>query len=126
MSVHCSCVDLNLFFLQVKIAEFSTTPEDFLRKYDEIKSKNVRTLDPLVYLLSKLSEDKEVKDGVWRSPRIDLPKAAQPVSRPTSWFAAARLPLRVRQTSSRNWENWEKKSDTIQQVHNAYVAFHFH
>ncbi|CAL8282835.1 unnamed protein product [Merluccius merluccius] len=44
---------------KVKIAEFSTTPEDFLRKYDEIKSKNVRTLDPLVYLLSKLSEDKE-------------------------------------------------------------------
>ncbi|KAG7275881.1 hypothetical protein CRUP_033294 [Coryphaenoides rupestris] len=35
------------------------TPYDFLRKYDELKSKNVRTLDPLVYLLSKLSEDKE-------------------------------------------------------------------
>lgn len=45
---------------QVKIAEFSKTPEDFLRKYEELKSKNVRNLDPLVYLLSKLSEDKEV------------------------------------------------------------------
>ncbi|KAM4623681.1 gamma-tubulin complex component 2 isoform 1-T1 [Polymixia lowei] len=44
---------------KVKIAEFSKTPEDFLRKYDELKSKNVRNLDPLVYLLSKLSEDKE-------------------------------------------------------------------
>uniref|UniRef100_A0A8C8JTU1 Gamma-tubulin complex component n=1 Tax=Oncorhynchus tshawytscha TaxID=74940 RepID=A0A8C8JTU1_ONCTS len=43
----------------VKIAEYSKTPEDFLRKYDELKSKNVRNLDPLVYLLSKLSEDKE-------------------------------------------------------------------
>uniref|UniRef100_A0A8C7DGM7 Gamma-tubulin complex component n=1 Tax=Oncorhynchus kisutch TaxID=8019 RepID=A0A8C7DGM7_ONCKI len=40
--------------------EYSKTPEDFLRKYDELKSKNVRNLDPLVYLLSKLSEDKEM------------------------------------------------------------------
>lgn len=44
---------------KVKIAEYSKTPEDFLRKYDELKSKNVRNLDPLVYLLSKLSEDSE-------------------------------------------------------------------
>ncbi|KAG2463344.1 GCP2 protein, partial [Polypterus senegalus] len=43
----------------VKIAEFSKTPEDFLKKYDELKSRNVRHLDPLVYLLSKLTEDKE-------------------------------------------------------------------
>ena len=46
--------------LQVKLAEFSKTPEDFLRKYEELKSKNVRILDPLVYLLSKFCEDKEV------------------------------------------------------------------
>lgn len=46
--------------LQVKIAEFSRTPEDFLKKYDELKSKNTRNLDSLVYLLSKLTEDKEV------------------------------------------------------------------
>uniref|UniRef100_A0A3Q2C9X7 Gamma-tubulin complex component n=1 Tax=Cyprinodon variegatus TaxID=28743 RepID=A0A3Q2C9X7_CYPVA len=45
---------------KVKLAEFSKTPEDFLRKYEEIKSKNVRHLDPLLYLLSKLSEDKEM------------------------------------------------------------------
>ncbi|XP_015312384.2 gamma-tubulin complex component 2 isoform X1 [Macaca fascicularis] len=44
---------------KVKIAEFSRTPEDFLKKYDELKSKNARNLDPLVYLLSKLTEDKE-------------------------------------------------------------------
>lgn len=42
------------------MAEHSKTPEDFLRKYDELKSKNARNLDPLVYLLSKLTEDKEV------------------------------------------------------------------
>lgn len=48
------------FLFKVKLAEFSDTPEDFLRKYEELKSKNVRNLDPLVYLLSKLCEDKEV------------------------------------------------------------------
>lgn len=47
-------------WFEVKIAEFSRTPEDFLKKYDELKSKNTRNLDPLVYLLSKLTEDKEV------------------------------------------------------------------
>uniref|UniRef100_A0A8B9GCA6 Gamma-tubulin complex component n=1 Tax=Amazona collaria TaxID=241587 RepID=A0A8B9GCA6_9PSIT len=45
--------------VKVKIAEFSRTPEDFLKKYDELKSKNIRHLDSLVYLLSKLTEDKE-------------------------------------------------------------------
>ncbi|XP_027696304.1 gamma-tubulin complex component 2 isoform X2 [Vombatus ursinus] len=44
---------------KVKIAEFSRTPEDFLKKYDELKSKNTRNLDPLVYLLAKLTEDRE-------------------------------------------------------------------
>ncbi|NP_001086858.1 tubulin gamma complex associated protein 2 L homeolog [Xenopus laevis] len=44
---------------KVKIAEFSRTPDDFLKKYEELKSKNTRNLDPLVYLLSKLIEDKE-------------------------------------------------------------------
>ncbi len=55
-------VDHGVFFydFQVKLAEFSKTSEDFLRKYEELKSKNVRNLDPLVYLLSKLCEDKEV------------------------------------------------------------------
>lgn len=43
-----------------KIAETSTTPRDFLRKYDELKSKNVRELDPLVYMLSRLAEDKQM------------------------------------------------------------------
>lgn len=33
-----------------------------MRKYEELKSKNVRNLDPLVYLLSKLCEDKEVRN----------------------------------------------------------------
>ncbi|KAM4034181.1 gamma-tubulin complex component 2 isoform 2-T2 [Anomaloglossus baeobatrachus] len=44
---------------QVKLAEFSTTPEDFLKKFEELKQKNTRYLDPIVYLLSKLTDDKE-------------------------------------------------------------------
>lgn len=55
-----TCSKSLFFHSQVKLAEFSKTPEDFLRKYEELKSKNVRNLDPLVYLLSKLCEDKEV------------------------------------------------------------------
>ncbi|KAF6112072.1 tubulin gamma complex associated protein 2 [Phyllostomus discolor] len=54
---------------KVKIAEFSRTPEDFLKKYDELKSKNTRNLDPLVYLLSKLTEDKETLQYLQQNAR---------------------------------------------------------
>ncbi|KAM9618522.1 gamma-tubulin complex component 2 isoform 2-T2 [Trichechus inunguis] len=54
---------------KVKIAEFSRTPEDFLKKYDELKSKNMRSLDPLVYLLSKLTEDKETLQYLQQNAR---------------------------------------------------------
>ncbi|CAB4000138.1 Gamma-tubulin complex component 2 [Paramuricea clavata] len=40
-----------------KIAETSPYPREFLQKYDLIKSKNIRELDPLVFLLSRISED---------------------------------------------------------------------
>ncbi|KAG8517503.1 Gamma-tubulin complex component 2 [Galemys pyrenaicus] len=47
---------------QVKIAEFSRTPEDFLKKYDELKSKNTRNLDPLTlqYLQQNAKERAEL------------------------------------------------------------------
>lgn len=45
-----------------RIAESTNTPIEFLAKYDELKAKNVRDLDPLVFLLSKLSEDEQTKD----------------------------------------------------------------
>lgn len=64
-SVKCS--EGGFCILQVKIAEFSRTPEDFLNKYDELKSKNTRHLDSLVYLLSKLTEDKEVTHSLGES-----------------------------------------------------------
>lgn len=44
-----------------KIAETSPTAREFLHKYDELKSKNTRDLDSLVYLLSKLCDDKKLK-----------------------------------------------------------------
>lgn len=44
-----------------KIAESSTTPIEFLAKYDELKGKNMRDLDPLVFLLSQLTEEDQTK-----------------------------------------------------------------
>jgi len=43
-----------------KIAEASPSPEDFLKKYDELKSKNIRELDSLVYLVSCITQEKQV------------------------------------------------------------------
>ncbi|XP_005091505.1 gamma-tubulin complex component 2 [Aplysia californica] len=45
-----------------KIAESSQTPIEFLAKYDELKGKNARDLDPLVYMLSKLCEEDQTKE----------------------------------------------------------------
>lgn len=45
-----------------KIAESSKTPIEFLAKYDELKSKNVRDLDKLVFLLSKLCDEEQTKE----------------------------------------------------------------
>lgn len=41
-----------------KIAENSPSPEDFLKKYEELKSKNVRELDSLTYLLSTIVQER--------------------------------------------------------------------
>uniref|UniRef100_A0ABM5FCF2 Gamma-tubulin complex component n=1 Tax=Pogona vitticeps TaxID=103695 RepID=A0ABM5FCF2_9SAUR len=66
---------------KVKLAEFSRTPEDFLTKYEELKAKNTRHLDPLVYLLAKLAEDKETLQYLQQNAkeRAEL-AAANPVS----------------------------------------------
>ncbi|XP_052809795.1 gamma-tubulin complex component 2-like isoform X2 [Mya arenaria] len=50
-----------------KIAEASKTPIEFLAKYDDLKSKNVRDLDMLVFLLSKLVDEDQVKDVLERT-----------------------------------------------------------
>ncbi len=40
--------------------EFSGQGEAFLRQYDDLKLRQTRDLDPLVYLLSKISDDKKL------------------------------------------------------------------
>ncbi|XP_074643157.1 gamma-tubulin complex component 2-like [Tubulanus polymorphus] len=52
-----------------KIAETSPTPMEFLQKYDELKMKNVRDLDPLVYLYSKLAEDESTKSFIEKNAK---------------------------------------------------------
>lgn len=44
-----------------KLTEQSLTAREFLHKYDELKLKNTRDLDSLVYLLSKICDDAELK-----------------------------------------------------------------
>ena len=74
------------------IANFSSRGDNFLKKYDELKAKQVRQLDPLVYLLSKISEDevlceflrkryeadvKEIKELEVDSEKVILPHGEQ-------------------------------------------------
>lgn len=40
-----------------KITEYSSRGEEFLQKYDDLKIRLSRNLDPLVYFLSKVTED---------------------------------------------------------------------
>ncbi|GFR65977.1 gamma-tubulin complex component [Elysia marginata] len=44
-----------------RIAATTETPIEFFAKYDDLKGKNVRDIDPLVHLLSKLGKEEEVK-----------------------------------------------------------------
>uniref|UniRef100_A0A9L0TB72 Gamma-tubulin complex component n=1 Tax=Equus caballus TaxID=9796 RepID=A0A9L0TB72_HORSE len=73
---------------KVKIAEFSRTPEDFLKKYDELKSKNTRNLDPLVYLLSKLMEDRETLQYLQQNAKERAELAATAAASSTTSFSA--------------------------------------
>ncbi|CAM9305941.1 unnamed protein product, partial [Lampetra planeri] len=74
---------------KVKLAEFSKTPEDFLRKYEELKSKNVRNLDPLVYLLSKLCEDKETLQFLQQNAKERSESSVNPTSSITASYTLA-------------------------------------
>ena len=56
-----------------KIAEFSSKGEQFLRKYDDLKLRQTRDLDPLVYLLSKTTDDEKLC-GFLREHRPPAPK----------------------------------------------------
>ncbi|XP_070191427.1 gamma-tubulin complex component 2-like isoform X2 [Littorina saxatilis] len=58
-----------------KIGESTRTPIEFFAKYDELKAKNVRDLDPLVNLLSRLSEDQLTKDFLAKNAKDKMATA---------------------------------------------------
>lgn len=70
-----------------KIAEFSPKGEEFLKKYDELKPKQTRALDPLVYLLSNISEDKALCEFLQQ--RFSLP---QPTANASAEVETIKLP----------------------------------
>ena len=43
-----------------KLAEFSSCGDKFLAKYDELRQRQTRDINPLVFLLSKLTEDAQL------------------------------------------------------------------
>ena len=45
---------------KIKLAETTEQTEAFLEKYEDLKGKNVRDVDALLYLLSEISKDKDV------------------------------------------------------------------
>ncbi|XP_063077968.1 gamma-tubulin complex component 2 isoform X2 [Engraulis encrasicolus] len=95
---------------KVKIAEYSKTPEDFLKKYEELKSKNVRNLDPLVYLLSKLTEDKETLQYLQQNAKERTEMSANASAATSSTFS---LPQSSTKMSMQELEELRKKLGNV-------------
>uniref|UniRef100_A0A8C2YK26 Gamma-tubulin complex component n=2 Tax=Chinchilla lanigera TaxID=34839 RepID=A0A8C2YK26_CHILA len=95
---------------KVKIAEFSRTPEDFLKKYDELKSKNTRNLDPLVYLLSKLTEDKETLQYLQQNAKERADLAATAMASSTTSFS---VPTTASKMSMQELEELRKQLGSV-------------
>uniref|UniRef100_A0AAX7VAI8 Gamma-tubulin complex component n=1 Tax=Astatotilapia calliptera TaxID=8154 RepID=A0AAX7VAI8_ASTCA len=95
---------------KVKLAEFSKTPEDFLRKYEELKSKNVRNLDPLVYLLSKLCEDKETLQFLQQNAKERSESSANTTSTTTTSYS---LPQTSTKMSMQELDELRKKLGNV-------------
>uniref|UniRef100_A0A8D3ADA3 Gamma-tubulin complex component n=1 Tax=Scophthalmus maximus TaxID=52904 RepID=A0A8D3ADA3_SCOMX len=115
LSKHGKVLEHNLMrcppcLLQVKLAEFSKTPEDFLRKYEELKSKNVRNLDPLVYLLSKLCEDKEMLQLLQQNAKERAESSANTTSTTTTSYS---LPQTSTKMSMQELDELRKKLGNV-------------
>ncbi|XP_060950733.1 gamma-tubulin complex component 2-like [Limanda limanda] len=95
---------------KVKLAEFSKTPEDFLRKYEELKSKNVRILDPLVYLLSKFCEDKEMLQSLQKNAKERAESSANTTSTTTTSYS---LPQTSTKMSMQELDELRKKLGNV-------------
>ncbi|PIK61694.1 putative gamma-tubulin complex component 2 [Apostichopus japonicus] len=75
-----------------KIAEFTKTPEEFLRKYDDLKSKNVKDLDAMVFLISKLSDDKSTTSVLSQNAKLyEMPMDRASVPAPGTKMTQAEL-----------------------------------
>ncbi|RVE59987.1 hypothetical protein OJAV_G00193930 [Oryzias javanicus] len=101
---------------KVKLAEFSKTPEDFLKKYEELKSKNVRNLDPLVYLLSKLCEDKETLQFLQQNAKERSESSANANSTTTTSYT---LPQSSAKMSMQELDELRKKLGNVTASSNA-------
>ncbi|XDV44944.1 hypothetical protein PO909_013148 [Leuciscus waleckii] len=95
---------------KVKMAEHSKTPEDFLRKHDELKSKNARNLDPLVYLLSKLTEDKETLKFLQQNAKERSEMSANAASSTTTSYS---IPATSSKMSMQELEELRKKLGNV-------------
>ena len=45
---------------KAKLADSSPNQNEFIKKYDELKARNVRDLDALVYFLAEINDKAEV------------------------------------------------------------------
>ena len=59
-----------------KIVEKSKQGTEFLKKYEELKLRHTRDLDPLVYLLSKLTEDRKLCEFLRKARPAKEPRAS--------------------------------------------------
>lgn len=76
MVLEC-CIQVSAHAAKRKIAEFSSSGEEFLQKYDDLKIRQTRNLDPLVYLLSKITEDQRLCEFL-KNTRPQLEEAGLP------------------------------------------------
>ena len=57
-----------------KIGENTSKKEEFLKKYEELKVQQARELDPLVYLLSRMVDDKPLCEFLRERRPLQMPK----------------------------------------------------
>jgi len=49
-----------MYQIKDKLASNCRNPDDFLQKYDELKTKNARDLDAMVFFMSEICDKPEV------------------------------------------------------------------
>uniref|UniRef100_A0A8C1QJ73 Gamma-tubulin complex component n=1 Tax=Cyprinus carpio TaxID=7962 RepID=A0A8C1QJ73_CYPCA len=88
----------------------TVSAHNFLRKYDELKSKNARNLDPLVYLLSKLTEDKETLKFLQQNAKERSEMSANAASSTTTSYS---IPATSSKMSMQELEELRKKLGNV-------------